>query len=284
MEQVGKRAFDLIALDVDGTLLSPAGAVTDRTRRAVQLALNAGYKLCLATGRSWWESRRVIEAAGLDGPGVFVGGAIVNDMRSGRSLQRTALDSCVARQLCRVLHDHGHASMVMQDRDLADVEWLVAAELPMPPTLEPWLDTHGSTRRRQADLDTFEHPISLRVGTIADSDRVIELIALLRHRFGESIYLHEVRVPSGVTVLEIFSPVVNKWHGIRQLCPMIDVDRSRVVCVGDDFNDLQMLEAARLGVAMGNARPEVKQVADRIIGTNAEDGLAVLLEELSDSA
>jgi 5-amino-6-(5-phospho-D-ribitylamino)uracil phosphatase len=276
------RAIQLIALDIDGTLLSPAGVVTDSTRRAVHRLRSSGVRVCLATGRSWWESRSVIDAIGLDGPGVFVGGATVNDLATGRTLSRTTIDPSTARQLCTALLEIGVGVMVMQDRDAADSEWLIAGDGPMPPTLMPWILTHGSSHKLIEKLSDHHHADTLRVGTIVPHESIGALIGQLRGRFGETIYLHEVRVPSGVTVLEVFNPVVNKWHGIRQLCDRMNMDRGGVCAVGDDFNDLQMIEAARLGVAMGNARDAVKQVADRVIGTNADDGLAAFLNELAD--
>jgi hydroxymethylpyrimidine pyrophosphatase-like HAD family hydrolase len=73
---------------------------------------------------------------------------------------------------------------------------------------------------------------------------------------------------------------VNKWEGILQVARMHGIDREQIVAIGDDVNDLTMIASAGLGVAMGNARPEVAAVAKRVIGRNDQDGLAEFLEEL----
>jgi len=104
---------------------------------------------------------------------------------------------------------------------------------------------------------------------------------VLTEKFGERVFLQRLFVPSaGVEVLEIFDPSVNKWEGILQVAARHDVKPEQIIAVGDDVNDLHMIRSAGLGVAMGNARPEVQAAAKRVIGHNADDGLAAFLEEL----
>lgn len=271
----------LVALDLDGTVLSPTGHVTPRTRAAIRRLIDGGVHVVIATGRSWWESRAVIAEAALEGPGVFAGGAIVNEMVDGRSLAHSLMARDTAQSVCRIVRDAGLAAMVLQDRDHADVEWLIAAELDMPNSMPQWLEHHGSSYRRAADLADASHDGTVRISTIAGRDQHAELARVLIAALGERIYLHEIIVPvSGVSVMEIFDAGVNKWTGIERVARLHNVDTSAVVAVGDDMNDLHMLRHAALGVAMGNARDEVKAVADRVIGTNAEDGLAAFLEAL----
>ena len=85
-----------------------------------------------------------------------------------------------------------------------------------------------------------------------------------------------------VELMEIFDPSVNKWEGILHVARKHDVLPEEIVAIGDDFNDLHMIRNAGLGVAMGNAKPEVQRLAKRVIGTNEQEGLAQFLEELVD--
>ena len=84
----------------------------------------------------------------------------------------------------------------------------------------------------------------------------------------------------GVDVLEVFDPAVNKWQGLLHVATAHKIDPAEIIAIGDDVNDLPMIKNAGLGVAMGNARPEVRAAAKLVIGRNDEDGLAKFLEEL----
>lgn len=277
----GEDRVQLIALDLDGTVLSPTGHVTERTRKAIRGVIDAGIQVCIATGRSWWESRAVIAEAGLEGPGVFVGGAIVNDMPSGRSLAHSKMRPLDACEVCHLMDEHGVAAMVMQDASHADVEWLISAELEMPPTVPEWLARHGSSYRRVGGLRSAAHDWTIRVSTVASADRSATLFDTLSRQLADRVYLHEITIPTtGARVLEVFDARVNKWTGIQQIAAMRGVLETNIIAVGDDMNDLHMLKHAALGVAMGNANAQVKSVADGVIDTHANDGLAVFLEEL----
>lgn len=273
----------LIALDLDGTVLSPTGHVTPRTRKAIRGVIDAGIAVCIATGRSWWESRSVIAEAELVGPGVFVGGAIVNDMSSGKSLAHTKMRPHDAREICQLMDESGLAAMVMQDACHADVEWLISAELEMPPTVPEWLARHGSSFRRVDGLRSAAHDWTIRVSTIAAREVSQTLFDRVSRELTERVYLHQITIPTtGARVLEVFDRSVNKWTGVKQIAGMLNVPEHGIVAVGDDMNDLHMLEHAGLGVAMGNANDYVKSIADGEIDVNANDGLATFLEALID--
>jgi hypothetical protein len=103
----------------------------------------------------------------------------------------------------------------------------------------------------------------------------------LEEIFGNRIVFHSIAVMSfGVDVLEVFDPEVSKWQGLLHVASAHKINPADIIAIGDDVNDIPMVKNAGLGVAMGNARPELKAVARRIIGPNSEDGLARFLEEL----
>src|SRR4030095_3213898 len=103
----------------------------------------------------------------------------------------------------------------------------------------------------------------------------------LEKRFGDRIFCLRIFVPqASVEVLEIFDPAVNKWEGILHAARLHGGSSEQIIAIGDDVNDLPMLMQAGLGVAMGNARDEVKAAAKKVIGHNRDDGLAVFLEHL----
>jgi hydroxymethylpyrimidine pyrophosphatase-like HAD family hydrolase len=202
-------------------------------------------------------------------------------MPSGRSLAHTKLRPQDAREICHIMDESGLAAMVMQDAFHADIEWLISAELEMPPTVPEWFAHHNSSFRRVGGLRSAAHEWTIRVSTIASHDASATLFDRLSRELIDRVYLHQITIPtSGARVLEVFDRTVNKWTGVKQIAGMHNVPEANIIAVGDDMNDLHMLEHAALGVAMGNANEHVKRIADGEIASHAEDGLAVFLEEL----
>ena len=103
-----------------------------------------------------------------------------------------------------------------------------------------------------------------------------DLIELVRPHVPPSMYV----TTSGISFVEITPQGADKGAALARLCRILEIDRSEVIAFGDNHNDLTMLEWAGRGVAMGNAEPEVKQVADEVTATNGEFGVALVLEEL----
>jgi hydroxymethylpyrimidine pyrophosphatase-like HAD family hydrolase len=130
-------------------------------------------------------------------------------------------------------------------------------------------------------LSSYSHEHTVRLGIVAPPDEAKSVHEELERRFGERIFCLRIFVPqAGVEVLEVFDPAVNKWEGILHVARLHGVQSEQIIAIGDDVNDLPMLKQAGLGVAMGNAREEVKAAAKKVIGSNRDDGLAVFLEQL----
>ena len=275
------KTYRMIAIDLDGTLLSPAGAVTERTKSAIHRCLSAGILVCFATGRNWTESRTVLDSVAHHDQAVFAGGAIVIDTKQEVILHRQKVDPQLAREVCKVLEDSGHAVLALQDTESAGVDYLVSDEVEVNAETMHWMSVTSASVHHVSKLSQYAHEHTLRLGIVAEPAEVARVHDRLIEQFGERILLHKLFVPTaGVEVLEIFDPAVNKWEGILHVARRHNVEPEQIIAIGDDVNDLAMLRNAGLGVAMGNARPEIKSAAQRVIKSNWEEGLAEFLEEL----
>jgi Cof subfamily protein (haloacid dehalogenase superfamily) len=271
----------MIAIDLDGTLLSPHGHVSPRTKEAIHGCLAAGLLVCFATGRNWTESKLVLEAVDHYDTAVFAGGAMVVDTRNEVTLHRQLMQPQLARELCRFFEDHDLCALALQDTAAAGLDYLATARIELDLSTKLWVELFGAAIHRRDDLRTYGHDHTVRVGTVAPTPQAERLIADLRQRFGERITTHSIRIPSFQSdVIEVFDPAVNKWQAILKVAERHRIEADQIVAIGDDVNDIPMLRQAGLGVAMGNARPEIQAIAKRVIGTNREDGLAQFLEEL----
>jgi Cof subfamily protein (haloacid dehalogenase superfamily) len=275
------QTYKMIAIDLDGTLLSPAGEVTKRTRDAVHKALAAGMLVCFATGRNWTESRTVIEAVEHYASAVFAGGAMVVDTERDVTLHRMMMDPALAVELCRCFEADGHAVLALQDTVAAGVDYLVTGEAALNEATTMWMGITHAKVRRVPRLGEYDHRHTIRVGIVASREEVQRSTRRLDETFGDRIVHQSLYVPTyGVEVLEVFDPAVNKWQGILHVARHHGIEPAEIIAIGDDVNDIPMLTSAGLGVAMGNARPEIKALAKKVIGANTEEGLARFLEEL----
>ena len=274
----------MIAIDLDGTLLSPQGTVTPRTKAAVHRALEAGLLVCFATGRNMTESQMVLDAVAHYDSAVFVGGAMVIDTRQRLTLHRTCMQSDLARELCATIEGLGHAALALQDTGEAGVDYLITDGVELNHATTQWLMITHATVHKSRELPRHPHEHTVRIGIVAGPEDARKVQDVLAEKFDGRIVCHTIHVPAyGVDVMEVFDPAVNKWEGILHVARRHGILPDEIIAVGDDVNDLPMLKHAGLGVAMGNAKPEAIAVADRVINRNDADGLAEFLEELVQS-
>lgn len=276
--------YRMIAIDLDGTLLSPSGEVTPRAKQSVRRALDAGLLVCFATGRNWTESKTVLEAVEHYDSAVFVGGAMVVDTKRQVVLHRMMMQPDLARELCGHMEAAGHAVLALQDTGAAGFDYLVTGDIAVNDPTRHWMRVTAAKIVSVPRLADHPHPHTVRVGIVAPPAEAAKVQWSLNEHFRDRIVCHSLFVPAyDVEVLEVFDPAVNKWEGVKLVAQRHGIGESQIVAIGDDVNDLPMIRHAGLGVAMGNARPEVLAVAKRVIGSNADEGLAAFLEELVES-
>jgi 5-amino-6-(5-phospho-D-ribitylamino)uracil phosphatase len=212
---------------------------------------------------------------------VFVSGAIVMDLVRGKVIHRMGMDSGLARDISRVIEAEGHAALALQDHDVAESDYLATSDVALDEATRQWMLVTSAKVERAGRLAEHKHPCTLRVGLVAGPKETARVERVLLERLGSRIIAHSLFVPAyEVEVLEAFDPAVNKWQGILRIAAARNVSPAEIVAVGDDVNDISMLHGAGLGAAMGNAKPQVKAAARRVLRPNTEDGLAEFLEEL----
>ena len=274
-------AFRMIAIDLDGTLLAPDGTVSPRAKAAVHKALAAGLLVCFATGRNFTESQMVLDAVEHYDTAVFVGGAMVIDTRHRKTLHRMGMQPQLAREVCELFETLGHAALALQDTAAAGFDYLATADVKLDEATSQWMKVTAAKVERFSKLAHHSHENTIRVGIVASAKEIARVRKIMIEKFADRVVCQSLFVPSyDVEVLEVFDPSVNKWEGVLHVARAHGIDPSQIVAIGDDVNDLTMIARAGLGVAMGNAKPEVVAVAKRVIGRNDQDGLAEFLEEL----
>lgn len=273
----------LIALDLDGTLLTPDGKLSPRTAEVVHRVRDAGHFVCIATGRNRGESQPIVDQLDHDHHPhhhVFVGGAMVVDTARDEILHAQTMQPNVASGLCRLIESHELAPSALQTKAGGFARFYVG-RIDMPGAVNDWYHATGADVVRLDDLPGADHATTLRVSTLGRPDLVNAVGDRIASDYGDAVFAYKVQLAHyGVELLESFHPAATKWTGVKVIADRHGIDAADVIAVGDDNNDLPMLTGAGLGVAMGNARQAAKDAADRVIGRNTEDGLAEFLEEL----
>lgn len=279
-------SFRLIAVDVDGTLLNTQHEVSPANRAALHRAHQAGITVCLCTGRSLTESRSVIETLGLDSDaGIFVFGAIVSSLPSGRTLYRTGIPEPTGNRLVRHFSEQGFPVLVLYDQAEMGLDYhLVRGERNLA-AYEQWMEL---TPARLERVDEW-HPgpcSPVRIGIIDRPEDIEETIASLRREFSpQEVKFNPIYAPNyRVHVVECFAPAVNKWYGITHVAGPLGISASQIAAIGDDVNDLEMIRQAGLGIAMGNAIEPVREAARRIVATNDQSGVAEAVDMILNGA
>lgn len=275
------QAPELLAIDLDGTLLDSNHQLPPRNRAALHRAHEAGIRVVLCTGRSFPETRPILADIGLDlDATVTVFGALVSDARTGRTLERMPVALDVARRVTDWFRARGFTVLWLTDAEQAGFDGYVIDGERRHPAVDRWVQRSPcrvSCVSRLAD-DVYA---PVRISIIDELEVLAPVSAELGRAFDGYIRHNLLRAPVyDLTIIEAFAPQVSKWYGIQRLCARWDIDPARTVAVGDDVNDVDMVRSAGLGVAMANAHPDVKRVARRLTADNDSCGVALLVDEL----
>ena len=280
----------LIAVDLDGTLLDGRGRVSEANRRAVDRLRAAGWTLVPATGRSWREARRTLQAIDHDDLAVTAGGSVLSDARSGETIDRMTLDTGLVAELAEALNAEGLVAHLLRDHHVCEHDYRFVGAGALDPATVWWLEQHAVPVHRTDTLDASHalgHDHVLRVGAIDRAERLEPVCAQMRGRFGHratmqawSAVTAEQATGSRTHLLEIYALDCDKWTMLERVRAERGVAAERVVAVGDGLNDLLMIRHAAVGIAMGNADPRVLEHADHVAPHHAEDGFAHAVERL----
>ena len=275
----------LLALDLDGTLLTSDHRVTERTRRALDQARERSVRICVVTGRRYHSSAPLARRAGADAPLVLLNGALVKDLDTGQVLRYRELPmglvtevvrEAEARELGVLASDspHGVGRIVysLSFPDSSEIARYIEEEI---------RSYYGSDENFLQDEDLarfpFAHPLEIRV-----SGPLEEMAAwapeLARLVEGGAELTPVLPYDRGAGVIGVKTPGTCKSSGLAFLDERLGVAREEIMALGDAWNDVDMLEYAGLGVLMGNAAAHLKEIGLPVTAPNDEDGVAKAVE------
>ncbi|MBR5231277.1 MAG: HAD family phosphatase [Clostridia bacterium] len=268
--------YDILFLDMDGTLLNSEKTVSPRTQKALKAAREAGVRLVAATGRTLKIAPPMLRELDFD-YAIVSNGASIYDLRSGERIYHNPFGA----EAARVLYD-----LIRDDCDF--IEFFADGEIILSKRAHDMLAYREVPSWHRKYFTENETPVwESEDAYIAAGAPGLEKVGLVRYK--EEV-LRRIKPRLEATGLfnitgsiarsmEINDKTCSKGVAIAEMCRTLGIDIARAAAMGDSTNDLEMIKTAGCGVAMGNAKPVLKEAADYITDSNDEDGVAKFVEE-----
>jgi HAD superfamily hydrolase (TIGR01484 family) len=238
--------YKLVALDMDGTVLNEEQKISERNRQAIAAAIEAGVIVMFSTGRGIQSARPFIDELNLQSPIITTNGGEVW-RAPGDLLKRHQMEAKWIRQM--------HEMAILHDT------WFWAYAVEGVYNRDNW----------PGDIDKKDW---IKFGYHTEDLEKLTEIRMELEAWG----VFEI-TNSHPFNLEMNPLGISKASGLIDVCEFLGIEMSEVIAMGDSLNDIAMIRAAGLGVAMGNAQEVIKQAADLVTASNNEDGVALIIEE-----
>lgn len=277
----------LLALDLDGTLLNSRGQVSERNRRALEDVRGCGVRVAIVTGRRFRDARPIALELGLDVPVIAHNGALTKHAETLETVAVLPLPLAAAHEAIKVGRAAGADPLVSDDHEGLGVliyDHLSGDNLPLLRYVAWAQRIHGeesgaSVRQVEAVEDYLDHePVHVAFSGRCDKMKQLELE--LRAELKETVKIFCTTYASkDFALLDIVHPQASKGVGVAAAAAELGLSSAEVMAVGDNLNDLEMLEFAGTGVVMQNAEPSLRGRSGlHATATNDDDGVADAIE------
>lgn len=264
--------YRLIAIDVDGTLLTSTHTLSPRVRQAVRAARASGLHVALATGKLLRSVASLVRELNLDGPQITCNGTVIADAQGGPPLASWPLEGAALSQALSAVRAADPSLGIAWYT--ADAIYTDAAPGPLDTILDAY---HEPALVRVAALGA-EAPAPVKLLVTGSPERLAVLRAAVTPRLDGVAQV----VTTTPDFLEFFSLQASKGAALRVVMDQLGLRPEETLALGDGENDITLLDAAGIGVAMANAVPALRARAQRHTASNDEDGVALVIEAILD--
>ncbi len=271
------RQIELIALDLDGTLLNSQKKLSQRNKEILSRCAQAGIQVVPATGRA--ADGIIPEVRALPGVtyAIATNGGVVANIKTGENLLRCTLSNETALRIFNIIKDyHIMYDPYINGRGITEPRFIDhMEEFGLSPVMQEMV---------RFTRDVVPNVIEFVRQSGKDVEKINIYMADLRDR--EALVNAISQVPGLVISSSLYNNIeinaegATKGNALLWLADYLKIPREATVAFGDGGNDISMLKAAGIGIAMGNGLEQVKAAADQVTGTNDEDGVAEAIERL----
>ncbi|HAN86998.1 MAG TPA: Cof-type HAD-IIB family hydrolase [Firmicutes bacterium] len=260
--------IDLVAMDLDGTLLRSDKSISETNIRAIRDAHSQGVAFAVATGRMFRTSQPVVSGLLDEMPVIAYNGALIRYSNCGLTLLSLPIAAGVGEHVVRLMWEWG----IVFQAYFGDELWVPK----VAPATAAYSARYGAPVNVLPDIEEFVKREAFKYLVIDDEERILDVKESI-----DAVLDSGLRTMlSSPGMIEIVRSDVSKGHALAHLASSMGISMDNVMAIGDSGNDIDMLYAAGIGVAMANASDDVKARADYVVGTNDDDGVAEALESL----
>ncbi|MBW4609464.1 MAG: Cof-type HAD-IIB family hydrolase [Hassallia sp. WJT32-NPBG1] len=273
-QAIAATDIKLLVLDIDGTIAGESNNLSQKVLQAIAAVKAKGIQVAIATGRMYRSALRFHQEINSTLPLLAYQGAWIQDPTTQKIHRHLAVN----REMAEKLLDYFEQPKL---RSLLSVHFYINDELyirELTRETEIYAERSGIVPIAVGDLRSSLNNEPTKILALSDDiDIIKDLLGNLRRQYTPAeLYL----TTSVATFFEATNPLVNKGTAVRYLAEeMLGLQRTNVMTIGDNFNDLEMLEYAGIGVAMGNAPEEVQAIAQWVAPSVEKDGAATAIEK-----
>ena len=268
--------YKLIVTDMDGTLLNREQEMTPKNREAIDFAIENGVSVALASGRMYDSAKQHIEYLNMDIPIIACNGSLIKSS-NGTLIYSNKIDTELCLKAVEVLEKYNvyyqcqHEDLLFcKESDNKDSKYYKINE---------FMKTQTKVVIEDDLKDSILNNDILKFTIIEENNTSI--LPVIKEELEK---IEGLKITSSwENNIEIMSEGVDKGQAIKMLCEHLNIDRSEIMAFGDNYNDIEMLEYAGLGVAMGNSNDDIKESADYVTDTNEESGFANAIFKFMDT-
>lgn len=261
------KDIKLIAVDLDGTLLNSKHQLSEGNKKAIRAALAKGVQVVIATGKTRISFAAMLEELEIKSPGVYAQGLMIYN-GDGSLRHQVTLDAAITRRVITFAEDRGFGVIAYSgDRLLTRRADEVAEKI--AEYGEPAAESVGSLQ------NVLGNTTINKLIIYGQESKIPALRWQLSKQLDGQVFLTRAQVDG---ILEVLPAGSSKGKGVMRVMKEMNIPPENVMAIGDGENDIEMLQAAGTAVAMGNAVQKLKDVANQVVGSNDEDGVAQAIE------
>ena len=287
--------YKLVAIDLDGTMLNSYGMVTENTKQVIKNTINKGTEVIIASGRPIDSIKTIAKEIGSENYFIAGNGALIYDIKKDEIIYEKFMNKQKVLEIIKICEENSISYNIYTEKTI------IAKGLKYN-VLYYYKENLKKEENKKTNItiveDVYEYIKNLENEkflkiTVCDETKSVFNSIIRKLRTVEDIdvldVLHMSRkmikqgtedVPIEYYYTEISLKDVDKWKAIEYLANKMNISKDEIIAIGDNINDKEMIENAKVGIAMGQSTPVITEIADFVTLNNNEDGVAKALENI----